>query len=191
MRAVSHRQQAGLAIGFAVQDSLSNIFGGISLLLDKAVKVGDFVQLDSGESGEVIDVGLRSTKVKNWDNEVMIIPNGSLANSKFVNWKLPDLRARVVVPFGVEYGSDVKKVKKVVMDVIKKHKVILKDPEPAVRFLEMGDSSLKFSAFVWVDNISDKYGTKMILVEEIYDALNKNKIGIPFPTRTIYMKKAK
>ena len=78
---------AGLALGFAVKDSLANIFGGISLILDKAVQVGDYIEVN-GTSGEVVDVGLRSTRIRTWDNELLIMPNGTLANSEFKNWKL-------------------------------------------------------------------------------------------------------
>lgn len=182
---------AGIAIGFALQDSLSNIFGGISLILDKAIKVGDFVQLDSGETGEVTDVGLRSTRIRTWDNELMIIPNGSLANAKITNWKLPDLKARVKVDFGVQYGSKPDKVQKIVKDLLKKDKDVLKDPEPAIWFQAMGESSLNFTATFWVENVADRFAKQLEYTEKIYNALNKNKIGIPFPTRTVYMHNVK
>ncbi|MBT3406485.1 mechanosensitive ion channel family protein [Candidatus Woesearchaeota archaeon] len=176
---------AGLAIGFAIKDSLSNIFGGIQLILDKALKVGDSVEID-GVSGKVLDVGLRSTKIETWDHELMIFPNGGLANSRITNWKLPTLKARVVVPFGVEYGSDHKKVRKLALSVINKIDGVLDDPEPVVRFLEMGDSSLNFKVYFWVGDVGDRVSSKEKAVSGIYDILNKNKIGIPYPTRTVY-----
>ena len=179
---------AGLALGFAVKDSLSNIFGGISILLDKALQVGDIIEV-GGTSGEVVDVGLRSTRIRTWDNELLIIPNGQLANSEFKNWKKPNLNARIVIDFGVEYGAKHEKVKKIVLDVIKKHKKILKEPSPLVRFKEMGDSALLFGAYFWVGDIADKWSTKEDLVCEIYDTLNKHKIGIPFPQMDVHVKK--
>ena len=183
---------AGLALGFAVKDSLANIFGGIQIILDKTYKVGDTIKLDDGDMGKVTDIGLRSTKIRTWDNELLIVPNGNLANSKIQNYRLPDLSARVVIEFGVAYGSDVDKVKKVVLNVMNKDKEVIhnnKDKKTSVMFLHMGDFALELKAYCWVPDIGDRFSTKERLTCAIYNALNKSKIGIPFPTRTIYMKK--
>lgn len=180
---------AGIAIGFAVRDSLANILGGIQLVLDKTFKVGDKVQLDSGEMGVIQDIGIRSTKLKTYDNEVIFIPNGILANTKVKNFTVPDLSIRVNVNFGVEYGSDPEQVRNVVLDAIRKVDTVIEEPEPAVHFMNMSDFSLDFVARVWVQNYADAYSTKLKVTDEIYKALNKNKIGIPFPTHTVYMKK--
>ena len=180
---------AGIAIGFAVKDSLSNIFGGISMLFDKSFQVGDMIEVETGVKGTVVDIGIRSTRLKTFDNELMIIPNGQLSNSRITNYNQPDLSARVVVDFGVEYGTKHEKVKKIVMDVISKLGNSLKDPEPVVVFVSMGDSALLFQAKFWVADINERYGTKEKATCMIYDALNKAKINIPFPTRTVYNKK--
>ena len=183
---------AGLAIGFAIKDSLANIFGGISIILDKTFKVSDVIKLDDGSMGTIVDIGLRSTRIRTWDNELLIIPNGNLANSKIQNYKQPDQSVRGVISFGVEYGSDIDKVKKIVIDTIKKHEKVIKNDETKssqVLFLNMGDSALEFSARFWVASFGDKFSTKVDLTEQIYKALTKSKIGIPFPTRTIYLKK--
>jgi MscS family membrane protein len=179
---------AGIAIGFAVRDSLANILGGIQLVLDKTFKVGDKVELDSGEMGVILDIGIRSTKLKTYDNEVIYIPNGSLANTKVKNFTVPDLTVRVNVNFGVEYGSDPEKVRRVVLDAVKKIDTVIEDPEPVVQFLNMSDFSLDFVARVWVQSYTDAYATKLKVTDEIYNALNKAHIGIPFPTRTVYTK---
>ncbi len=180
---------AGLAIGFAVRDSLANILGGIQLVLDKTFKVGDKIQLDSGEMGVILDIGLRSTKLQTYDNEMIYIPNGSLANTKVKNFTVPDLSIRVNVNFGVEYGSEPEKVRQVVLEAVKRIDKVLEDPEPVVQFLNMSDFSLDFVARAWVASYTDAYSTKIAMTNEIYLALNKAKIGIPFPTRTIYTKK--
>ena len=179
---------AGLAFGLAIKDALSNIFGGLQLVLDKTFKVGDRIELDSGETCVVLDIGLRSTQLKTFDNEVIFIPNGILANSKIKNITQPDLSVRVNVHFGVEYGSDTDRVRKVVLDVLKTIELIEDVPEPAVHFIEMGDSSLNFVARVWVKYFTDAYTTKLEVTDCIYKALNKAGIGIPFPTRTVYTK---
>jgi MscS family membrane protein len=179
---------AGLAIGFAVRDSLANILGGVQLVLDKTFKVGDKVEMDSGELGVILDIGLRSTKLKTYDNEVIYIPNGSLANTKVKNLTVPDLSIRVNVNFGVVYGSDPEKVKEVVLEALKKIETVLEDPAPAVQFLQMSDFSLDFVARAWVQNYLEAYSTKLNMTDAVYNALNAANIGIPFPTRTIYTK---
>ncbi len=180
---------AGIAIGFAVRDSLANILGGIQLVLDKTFKVGDKVELESGEMGTILDIGIRSTKLKTFDNEVIYIPNGSLANTKVKNFTVPDLSVRVNVNFGVEYGSNPEKVRNVVMEAIKKIDTVIEEPEPVVQFLNMSDFSLDFVTRVWVGSYTDAYSTKLKVTDEIYNALNRAKIGIPFPTRTVFTKK--
>lgn len=180
---------AGLAIAFALQKVLGNIFGGISLILDKSVKVGDRIELDTGESGIVKDVGIRSTRIKTWDNKITVIPNGILADMKITNYIRQDKKTRVVVPFGVAYGTDIEKVRKTIIPVLKKVKNALKDPEPKVHFKLMSDFSLDFDAKLWVSDVSEAFPAKLEATEAVYNALNKAKIDIPFPTRTIHMKK--
>jgi MscS family membrane protein len=179
---------AGLAIGLAVKDSLSNILGGLQLVLDKTFKVGDKVELESGEMGVIMDIGLRSTKLKTYDNEVIYIPNGFLANAKIKNFTHPDVSIRVNVEFGVAYGSDTEKVRQVVLEAIKNIDTVIEAPEPVVQFLKMSDFSLDFIARAWVKEYTLAYSTKLRMTDEIYIALNKAGIDIPFPTRTVYTK---
>jgi MscS family membrane protein len=179
---------AGIAIAFAMQSSLSNIFGGISMILDKTVKVGDLVYLDAETRGKIVHIGLRSTKILSFDNEFIIVPNGKMADSKIQNIGLPEPKSRVVIPFGVAYGTDVEKVKKIVLVEIKKIKYFVNDPKPNVRFIEMADSSLIFKAYFYVDSFSHRFGAKDEANTRIYNALNKNKISIPFPQRDVHLK---
>ena len=182
---------AGIAIAFALQSTLGNIFGGMSIILDKSVRVGDKIRIDAETMGTVIDVGLRSTKVKTWDGELITIPNGKLADSRILNFVQPEPPVRAAIEFGVEYGSDIEKVRKVVLDTIAKIYGVLKEPAPKVVMTEMSDFALKFKALFWTENFDIKFDTKALATEEIYNALVKNKIGIPFPTRTVYLKKEK
>jgi MscS family membrane protein len=179
---------AGLAIGLAVKDSLSNILGGLQLVLDRTFKVGDKVELESGEMGVIMDIGLRSTKLKTYDNEVIYIPNGFLANAKIKNFTHPDVSIRVNVEFGVAYGSDSEKVRQVVLEAIKNIDKVIEEPAPVVQFLNMSDSSLDFVGRAWVKEYTEAYSTKLKMTDEIYRALNKAGIDIPFPTRTVYTK---
>ena len=178
----------GLAIGLALNSSLANIFGGIQLILDRSLNVGDKVMLDSGEVGVVLDIGLRSTKMRTYDNEVIFLPNSHLANARVKNYTKPDPTIRVTVNFGVAYGSDVARVKRVVSDAISQLDDILKEPEPQVLFLNMSDFALDMCARVWVDDYGKQFARKLEMTELVYNTLNESGIKIPFPTRTVYMK---
>lgn len=181
---------AGIAIGFAVKDSLANIFGGISLIIDKTFNIDDKIELGDGTVGIVTDVGIRSTRIRTFDNELLIIPNGIVANSKIKNFYKPNMKGRVAIPFGVEYGSKIENVKKWVLEEIDKMDNIVKDdPEPQVIFLEMADSSLNFSVRFWVEDMADFFVKKEEATTRIYNLLNRKKIGIPFPTQTVYVRK--
>ncbi len=179
----------GIAIAFALQNSLGNIFGGISIILDKSIRVGDVITLENGTSGKVTRVGLRSTKIITWDNEVLIVPNSKLSESVIHNVAMPEPKSRVVIPFSVAYGSDIEKVKKIVMAEIKKVKGFINEPEPVVRFLEMGDSSLKFKAFFFVYSFEVRFNAIDKANTRIYNALNKSGIEIPFPQIDVHVKK--
>jgi len=180
---------AGLAIALALQPILSNIFSGISMIMDKSVRVGDLVYLDPETKGKIKKIGLRSTKIRTFDNELIIVPNSKLAESKIQNIALPEPKTRVVIPFSVAYGSDVDKVKEIVMKEIKTIKNFCKEPEPVVRFREMGESSLNFKAYFYVESFEDRFAAIDEANTKIYNALNKNKISIPFPQMDVHMKK--
>jgi len=179
----------GIAIAFALQNSLGNIFGGISIILDKSIRVGDVITLENGTSGKITQVGLRSTKIITWDNEVLIVPNSKLSESVIHNVAMPEPKSRVVIPFSVAYGSDIEKVKKIVMTEIKKVEGFINDPKPVVRYLEMGDSSLKFKAFFFVHSFEVRFNAIDKANTRIYNALNKAGIEIPFPQMDVHVKK--
>lgn len=178
----------GLVVGLAFQDSLRNIFGGISLVLDKNFNIGDAIKLESGDVGTIMDIGLRSTKLLTVENDVIFVPNGQLANMRITNYMRPNPRVRKTVNFGVAYGSDVDKVKKIVFGAIKSVADVYDEPPIEVLFVEMGDFSLKFQARFYVH--WHKTHTKGFeATEVIYNALRKAKIEIPFPTQTVQIKK--
>jgi MscS family membrane protein len=185
---------AGIVLGFALQSTIANIFGGIQLIIDQSFRKGDMIKAGTDILGIVQDVGIRSTRVLTPDNELLIIPNGQLSNMVVQNFAQPGPKARVIVDFSVEYGADVKKVKEIIEKELSKLKDVLtpsKNPDTYldVVFVQMAESSLNFQARFFVDH----YNKRLIMKDEatniIYETLRKNKIGIPFPTRIIYMKK--
>ncbi len=180
----------GIVIGLALQGSLSNIFGGISLILDNAYKTGDKITLDSGKTGVVTEVGLRSTRIKTYDGHQLMVPNAKMASMTIANYHQPNHEERVVVEFGVTYGTSIENVRKLLIPKLKKVKNCAKDPSPEVVFVVMGDWDLKCKAILWVDDIGDWWQATLETTELVYETLNKSKnISIPFPTQTVHVKK--
>ncbi|MCK9438774.1 MAG: mechanosensitive ion channel family protein [Patescibacteria group bacterium] len=179
---------AGFVIGFAMQDSLKNIFGGVSLILDKTLQVGDKVSLEGGELGIVHSVTIRSTKIRTFDNELITIPNGRLAEMKIKNFTQPNLKLRVIVNFSTAYGSNIDKIKEVVFNSLNKIEGVEKEPAPNAIMLELADSGLDWQARFWVNDQSIAFDKKLEALENIYNDLNQNGISIPLPSRTVYLK---
>jgi len=179
---------AGFVFGFALRDIFANIFGGIALIADQSFRIGDFIKLESGEVGEIIDIGLRSTRIKSFDegNEI-IIPNNSLVTSKITNYGRPSINLKMVVKIGVAYGSDIKKTRQVLLDCIKKIERIQENPPPRVYFMEMADFSLNFRVVFWIADFRQRFDIRDRFVSLAYEELQSKGIKIPFPTRTIHI----
>ncbi|MFH1710826.1 MAG: mechanosensitive ion channel family protein [Nanoarchaeota archaeon] len=182
---------AGLAVALALQPTLSNIFSGVSMILDKSVRAGDLIYLSQETKGKIIKVGIRSTRILTFDNEIIIIPNSKLAESTIQNVALPDPKTRAVVQFSVAYGSDIEKVKKVVLKEINSLNNLSKEPSPIVRFIEMADSSLNFKTYFYINSFEHKWQAIDEANTKIYNALNKNNISIPFPQMDVHIKNKK
>lgn len=177
----------GIILSFAFKDTLANIFGGIALSMDNSFSKGDLIELDDGEVGYIIEINLRSTRMKNFDDQEILVPNGRMANMTIKNYAHPTKTMRIKINVAVAYGSNITKFKKVVMKLLESQAVILKYPKPTIFFLEMGDYSLNFKIAFFVKNYNNLYKVRSDMTEKIYKELKKNKIKIPFPTRTLYM----
>lgn len=181
---------AGFVVGFAMQDTLKNIFGGITLILDGTFKVGDKIELSDGTIGEIHDITIRSTKIRTYDNLIVTIPNGKIADSKIINYVQPDHKARVVVNFSVAYGSDVNKIKELIQKaVLNNIKDIATDPPHVVILNELGDSALLFRLNLWVNDYNLAYAKRLEATQLVYETLQKEKIEIPFPQMDVNIKK--
>ena len=177
---------AGLAVGLALQGSLSNFAGGVLILLFKPFKVGDFIQAQ-GHMGVVKEIQIFNTVLNTPDNKVIIIPNGSLSNNSMVNFSSEE-RRRVDLSFGVGYESNVKQVITIIKSQIEAHPSILKDPEPFVRLGELGDSSLNFTVRVWA-KAADYWKVHFDLIENVKEQFDQNNISIPFPQMDVHLDK--
>jgi small conductance mechanosensitive channel len=174
---------AGLAIGLAVKDNLANFAGGVMLLFNKPFKGGDYIQAQNIE-GTVKTVGILYTTLTTIDNKTVYIPNGPLSTGTITNYTTQENR-RVDLLIGVDYGSDVELVKKILLDAALKHPKVLDDPAPFARMSKMNDSSIDFVLRVWVKS-SDYWEVNFDLTEEIYKQLNANGLNIPFPQMTVH-----
>ncbi|MCF7799333.1 mechanosensitive ion channel family protein [Candidatus Woesearchaeota archaeon] len=181
----------GVILGFAFQDTMKNIFGGIALISDGSIHKHDVIRLETGEAGEVVEMTLRSTKIKTFDNDYLLIPNGMLTNSRFINYAQPTHTIRVVLPISVAYGSDVTQVKEVLLSVLKGRTDILKYPKREARFMKMGEYALEFDFLFYISDYKNKFTMIDQITTESYNALQAAGIEIPFPTRTIYEAKHK
>ncbi len=178
----------GLALSFAAKDTLSNLFAGVSIVMDAPYKAGDFIILDTGERGVVTDIGLRSTRILTRDDVEITVPNGLIGNGKIINEAGgPPAQHRIRVAVGVAYGSDIDHVIEVLAGVAADHSDVLTDPEPRVRFRLFGDSSLNFELLGWIADPADRGRVTHELNCAIYKALNENKIQIPFPQRDLHV----
>ena len=178
----------GIAVGFAAKDSLANLFGGLFVIMDAPYKIGDYINLDSGERGRVVRIGLRSTRLLTRDDVEITLPNAHIANAKVVNESGgPYEKTRVVVTVGVAYGSDIDQVKEVLMNAAQSVEHVLSDPEPRVRFDEMGDSALLFRVQVWIDEPALRGICVDGLNSAIYKSLGRAEIEIPFPQRVVHL----
>ncbi|MCH8944045.1 MAG: mechanosensitive ion channel family protein [Proteobacteria bacterium] len=179
----------GLALSFAAKDTLSNLFAGVSIIMDAPYKTGDFIILDSGERGVVTDIGLRSTRILTRDDVEITIPNGVIGNGKIINEAGgPSSQHRIRVAVGVAYGSDVDQVIEVLEEVAVENNDVLVTPAPRVRFRLFGESSLDFELLVWIARPIDRGRVKHELNCAVYKALNKYNIEIPFPQRVLHVR---
>ncbi|MFP4001873.1 MAG: mechanosensitive ion channel family protein [Thermoplasmata archaeon] len=183
----------GLVVAFAAQDTLSNFFSGVHLLLDRPFTIGDVLELETGEYCRVENVGMRSTKLYNIrDHEMIILPNNSIANQKIKNLAEPDKKKRVMVNVGVAYGSDIERVKKILYGVLEDNESIIEEEgfEPVVRFSGFGDSSLNFNVRFWIDDYMKQWDVASTIRNKIDHQFRKAEVTIPFPQRTVWMKNA-
>ena len=176
---------AGVAIGLALQGSLSNFAGGVIILLIRPFNVGDYIE-GSGHSGTIERIGMFYTHMTTVDNKLILVPNGNLANGSIVNYSAKELR-RVDLTFGVGYEQDVLKVKRVLSNIVDAHELILKDPEPFIALSAHGDSAVNFVVRAWVNN-SDYWKVHFDLLEAVKVKFDEEEISIPYPQMDLHIK---
>lgn len=183
----------GVGVGLGLQEIVKNFVSGIVILLEKSLKVGDFIELDGEVFGVVKEINFRSTMIRTNDNVDVLVPNAELVTNRVINWTLEEAVARVRIPFSVAYGSDKDLVRKAVLEAAANVKSTLTDDthRTTVWFVSFGDSSLDFVLGVWVDydSVIRPTALRSDYLWAIDDAFRKYGIEIPFPQRDVYIKR--
>ncbi|MGM0440840.1 MAG: mechanosensitive ion channel family protein [Elusimicrobiota bacterium] len=179
----------GLAVALALQETLSNLFAGLQIIFAGQVRVGDFVMLESGQQGEVVDITWRNSTIKTREENMIVIPNSTLGNVIVTNYNLSGKNCILRIPVGVSYESDLEKVEKVTIEIAKQ---VLKDIkggdgtfEPKVRFTTFNDSSIDLKIILRVKEYFNRFTLQHEFIKRLHKRYNREGIVIPFPIRTI------
>lgn len=179
-----------VVIGFAAKDTLGNLFAGIFIMADSPYKEGDYINLDSGERGFVRNIGIRSTRILTRDAVEITIPNSVIATSKIINESGGfSEQERIRITVEVAYGTKIEDAKHIMHQIALDSKNVSQNPEPVVRFRTFGESGLTLQLLAWIDKPELRGRVIDELSVLIYDAFNREKIEIPFPQRTVHIKK--
>ena len=183
----------GIGIGFGLQDTVANFVAGLVILFERHLRVGDFIELESGVVGEVREIRIRATRVSTNDNIDILVPNSEFVRGRVVNWTLDEADRRVRVPFGVAYGSDKDAVRAAALEAARRVPHTLKSTssrDPQVWLVRLGDSSLDFELVVWLTPQAVKLPSRVQAdyLWEIHSALLARGIEIPFPQQDIHVR---
>ena len=184
---------AGVAIGFAAKDTLSNLIAGILLIIDRPFEVGDRIEVWSAPAGtatwgDVIDIGLRATKIKTTDNIVIIIPNNEIMLRDIINYTTITEKIRVRINIGIAYDADMQKAKDIILRVADTAAWVAKQPPPVVVVKNFGDSSVDLQLRVWIDDARKRIHTISYITDRVKTVFDEQGIEIPYPKRDIYIK---
>ncbi len=181
----------GLAVALALQDTLSNLFSGLHIILSKQVKTGDYIKLESGEEGYVVDITWRNTTIRMLANNIVIVPNSKLASIIITNFCLLEKTMSLLIQVGVSYDSDLRKVERVTIDVAKEVMETVAggvaEFEPFIRYHTFDDSSINFTVILRAREFVNQYLVKHEFVKRLHERYKKEGIEIPFPIRTVYL----
>jgi small-conductance mechanosensitive channel len=185
----------GLAVALALQDTLSNLFGGFYVAVARQIRLGDYIKLNSGEEGYVTDIGWRSTTIRALSNNLIVVPNNKLSQAIVTNYYLPEKRMWASLQVGVSYRTDPDLVEKVLLEIVLDSTTdvpgLLADPAPSVAFDPgFGESSLGFTVNFSVAEFTNQFGVRNELRKRILRRFRQDGIEIPFPTRAIHLEKS-
>ena len=184
---------AGIAVGFAAKDTLSNVLAGILLILDRPFEVGDRIEIwsapaNSATWGDVLNIGLRATKIRTTDNIVIIIPNNEIMLRDIINYTTGTKEIRVRIPFGIAYDADIKRAKEIIEKVSFELDWVMRNFPPKIVVRSFGDSAVNLEARVWISDPRKRIDTIDHITDRVKQTFQEEGIEIPFPKRDIYIK---
>jgi MscS family membrane protein len=177
----------GIAVALAAQEFLSNVFGAFAVLSDRPYKIGDRIQLADGMVGDVVEIGIRSTRIKTLDSRLIIVPNADISKSSIINYSLPDSKVRFEVRVGIAYGSDVEKASGILLDIAAHTEGVLKDPAPKVYVKELGDFSINLIMHVWAKDYKLSWEVPDKIYRETLKRFAAENEEIPFPVTNVLL----
>jgi small-conductance mechanosensitive channel len=179
----------GLALSLAAQDTIADFISGIIILLDQPFRVGDRIQVDKVDTwGDVVEIGMRSTKILTRDNRLVIIPNSTMGNSAVVNFTFPDPTYRVQIELGIGYGQDIDKIRRIIIEAVENIDGVLKGHPVDALFLEFGETTMTFRIRWWIDSYVDTRRMFDKVNQVLYTALEGAGIEMPFTTYDVNIK---
>jgi small-conductance mechanosensitive channel len=181
---------AGIALGIAAKESVGNFIGGLALYIDDTYTIGDYLELDTGEAGTVVAVGVRSTTLRTRDNIEITLPNSMLNEEKIVNRSEPRGQTRIKVGVGVAYGTDIDQVEEVLLEIAEDEPLVQSNPEPQARFVQFGESGLEYRLVCWIERPVHEFNVRHRLNRAIYHRFRDHDIDIPYPTRDVNLYQA-
>ena len=176
---------AGIALGIAAKESVGNFLGGLALYVDDTYTIGDYLELDTGEAGTVVAVGIRSTTLRTRDNIQITVPNSMLNEERVVNRSAPRRKTRLKIDVGVAYGTDIDLLEEILVGIAEEEKMVPSNPKPRARFVAFGDSALEYTLVCWVHAPEQEGKVRHRLNREIYKRLDENGIDIPYNTQNV------
>ncbi len=178
---------ASLAVALAAKDTVANMISGFLILVDRPFRVNDRIELPDGKIGDVQEIGLRCTKILTFDNTILVVPNSDISAARVINHGYPSAKVKMRLRMGVAYGSDMAKVKQILVDIATKNPRVMDEPAPAAYFMSFGDSALEVMLIAWVSDYREKFS----ITDEINLAIQKRfaqeGIEIPFPQRDVHL----
>lgn len=175
-----------LAIGLAAKETLTNMISGFTIMVDRPFGIGDRIELTGGQVGDVLDIGLRSTKIMTPEQNTLVVPNAELVNTKVVNLSFPSPKIRNKITVGVAYGSDIEKAKMIMKECALSVHSVVKEPAPDVFFTKFGDFSLELMLVYTTEKFGDKVPSQDAINMLILKRFQEDGIEIPFPTKVVY-----
>jgi MscS family membrane protein len=179
-----------LAIALAAQDTLANMIAGFVIMIDQPYRVGDRIQLPTGETGDVSEIGLRSTRILNFDNNLVVIPNSDMIKARLINYSYPEINIRAFVDVTVNYGTDIIKTREILLKLASGNTDVMKDPAPEVFVTDLGQSGVVLRLNMRTDNFKKKWTVETTLREQIHKTFCESNITIAVPHHVVHLANA-